>query len=254
LMRQTMELAEEHRVKESLQRAVLPARLPSIAGVELAARYLPADMPSLVGGDWYDAFRLPDGSLAVATGDVVGHDLDAAATMGQVRNALRAYAFGDDPPAEVLAQLNRLITGLGDNGMATALFGRVDPAQRVFRWSCGGHPPPLLIGASGARLLSSPAGIMLGAVPAARARYADAEVAVEPDDLLVLYTDGLIERRDIDLDEGFATLVRAGGDLRGQSADAVCTTLMHRLLPDQEHEDDVCLLVLRILPAAPPRP
>ena len=97
LMRQTMELAEEHRVKESLQRAVLPARLPSVAGVELAARYLPADMPSLVGGDWYDAFCLPDGSLAVATGDVVGHDLDAAATMGQVRNALRAYAFSDDP-------------------------------------------------------------------------------------------------------------------------------------------------------------
>ena len=138
LMRQTMELAEEHRVKESLQRAVLPARLPPVAGVELAARYLPADMPSLVGGDWYDAFCLPDGSLAVATGDVVGHDLDAAATMGQVRNALRAYAFSDDPPAEVLARLNRLITGLGDNGLATALFGRIDPAQRMFRWACGG--------------------------------------------------------------------------------------------------------------------
>ena len=165
LMRQTMELAEEHRVKESLQRAVLPARLPSVAGVELAARYLPADMPSLVGGDWYDAFCLPDGSLAVATGDVVGHDLEAAATMGQVRNALRAYAFSDDPPAEVLARLNRLITGLGDNGLATALFGRLDPAQRMFRWSCGGHPPPLLIGAAGVRLLSCPAGVMLGRRP-----------------------------------------------------------------------------------------
>ena len=249
LMRQTMELAEEHRVKESLQRAVLPARLPSVAGVELAARYLPADMPSLVGGDWYDAFCLPDGSLAVATGDVVGHDLDAAATMGQVRNALRAYAFSDDPPAEVLARLNRLITGLGDNGMATALFGRIDPAQRMFRWSCGGHPPPLLIGAAGVRLLSCPAGVMLGAVPAARARYADAHAAVEPDDLLVLYTDGLIERRDRDLDEGFAALARAAGDLHGQPAETVCATLMDRLLPDQEHEDDVCLLVLRVLPA-----
>ena len=141
LMRQTMELAEEHRVKESLQRAVLPARLPLVAGVELSARYLPADMPSLVGGDWYDAFGLPDGSLAVATGDVVGHDLDAAATMGQVRNALRAYAFSDDSPAGVLARLNRLITGLGDNGLATALFGRLDPTLRAFRWSCGGTRP-----------------------------------------------------------------------------------------------------------------
>src|SRR3954454_13081922 len=119
-----------HRLKNSLHRASLPPRLPLVAGVELAARYLPADMPSLVGGDWYDAFCLPDGSLAVATGDVVGHDLEAAAMMGQVRNALRAYAFSDDPPAEVLARLNQLITGLGDKGLATALFGRLNPAQR----------------------------------------------------------------------------------------------------------------------------
>jgi sigma-B regulation protein RsbU (phosphoserine phosphatase) len=247
LMRQTMELAEEHRVKESLQRAVLPARLPSVAGVELAARYLPADMPSLVGGDWYDAFRLPDGSLAVATGDVVGHDLEAAATMGQVRNALRAYAFSDDRPAEVLARLNQLITGLGDTGLATALFGRIDSTLRMFRWSSGGHPPPLLIGAAGVHLLSCPAGMMLGAVPAARARYADAHAVVEPDDVLVLYTDGLIERRDRDLDAGFAALARAADDLHGRPADAVCATLMDRLLPDQEHEDDVCLLVLHVL-------
>ena len=155
LMRQTMELAEEHRVKESLQRAVLPARLPAVAGVELAARYLPADMPSLVGGDWYDAFCLPDGSLAVATGDVVGHDLEAAAMMGQVRNALRAYAFSDDRPAEVLARLNRLVTGLGDNGLATALFGRHRPRAAhvplVVRWASaaavdrrGRRPPPVL--------------------------------------------------------------------------------------------------------------
>jgi phosphoserine phosphatase RsbU/P len=251
LMRQTMELAEEHRVKESLQRAVLPSRLPSVAGVQLAARYLPADMPSLVGGDWYDAFRLPDGSLAVATGDVVGHDLDAAATMGQVRNALRAYAFSDDPPAEVLARLNRLITGLGDNGLATALFGRIDPGQRMFRWSCAGHPPPLLIGAAGARLRFCPAGVMLGAVP--EAAFADVHASVEPDDVLVLYTDGLIERRDRDLDEGFAALTQAGDDLRGQAAETVCATLMDRLLPDQEHEDDVCLLVLRVLPPDTPR-
>jgi PAS domain S-box-containing protein len=253
LMRQAMELAEEHRVKESLQRAVLPARLPSVAGVELAARYLPADMPSLVGGDWYDAFCLPDGSLAVATGDVVGHDLEAAATMGQVRNALRAYAFSDDPPGEVLARLNRLVTGLGDNGLATALFGRIDPEQRMFRWACGGHPPPLLLGAAGVRLLFCPPGAMLGAVPTERVHYADAQAAVEPDDVLVLYTDGLIERRDRDLDDGFAALIRAAGDLRGRPAETVCSTLVDRMLPDQEHEDDVCLLVLRVLPPGRPR-
>jgi serine phosphatase RsbU (regulator of sigma subunit) len=89
---------------------------------------------------------------------------------------------------------------------------------------------------------------MLGAVPGSEACYADAQTALEPDDLLVLYTDGLIERRDSDLDEGFAALARAAADLRGQSAETVCATLMDRLLPDQEHEDDVCLLVLRVLP------
>jgi phosphoserine phosphatase RsbU/P len=122
----------------------------------------------------------------------------------------------------------------------------------VFRWACGGHPPPLLIGKAGAHLLSSPAGVMLGAVPAAR--YADVHSAVEPDDVLVLYTDGLIERRDRDLDEGFAALTRAAADLRGRPADTVCASLLDRLLPDQEHEDDVCLLVLRVLPADSPRP
>ena len=148
------------------------------------------------------------------------------------------------------ARLNRLITGLGDTGLATALFGCIDPAQRMFRWACGGHPPPLLIGASGVRLLSGPAGVMLGAFPAAR--YADAHAAVEPDDLLVLYTDGLIERRDRDLDEGFAALLRAAADLGGRPAATVCAALVDRLLPNQEHEDDVCLLVLRVLPSDAP--
>ena len=131
--------------------------------------------------------------------------------------------------------------------MATALFGRIDPALRTFHWSCGGHPPPLLIGAAGVRLLACPGGMMLGAVPTAR--YADAHTTVEPGDLLVLYTDGLIERRDRDLDEGSAALVRAAGDLRGRSAETVCATLTDRLLPGQEHEDDVCLLVVRVAPA-----
>ena len=117
-----------------------------------------------------------------------------------------------------------------------------------------GHPPPLLIGASGVRLLSCPAGVMLGAVPAAGARYADAGAAVEPGDLLVLYTDGLVERRDRDLDEGFAALARAAADLRGRTAETACATLMDRMLPDQEHEDDVCLLVLRLVPGEDRRP
>ena len=143
-----------------------PATLPEGPGFRLAARYLPADQPAMVGGDWYDAFCLPDESVALVVGDVVGHDLEAAATMGQMRNALRAYAFADGPPASVLGHLNRLADGLDDGGLATAAFGLLDVAGRTFRWAGAGHPPPLVIGTDGARFLPSPAGMMLGADPA----------------------------------------------------------------------------------------
>src|SRR4051812_10896083 len=201
LVRQTMELAEEHRVKESLQRAILPAALPTAPGVELAARYLPADRPSLVGGDWYDAFWLPGGLLAVAMGDVVGHDLDAAATMGQVRNSLRAYAFSEGTSAAVLTRLNALTTGLGDGGLATCVFGRLAPSRHSLWWASAGHLPPLLISPPGVRLLANPAGMMLGA--SAGTGFVDALAPLSQDDLVLLYTDGLIERRDRDLDAGF---------------------------------------------------
>src|SRR3954467_15918282 len=124
----------------------------------------------------------------------------------------------------------------------------------MFRLAIGGHPPPLLIRAPLESLLSCAAGVMLGAVPASRARYAGVLAVIEPDDLLVLYTDGLIERRDRDLDAGFAALAPAAEDLHGRPAETVCATLMDRLLPDQEHEDDVCLLVLHVLSPRSPRP
>jgi serine phosphatase RsbU (regulator of sigma subunit) len=239
-----MELAEEHRVKESLQRAVLPARLPPVTGVELAARYLPADMPSLVGGDWYDAFCLPDGRLVVAVGDVVGHDLVAAATMGQMRNALRAYAFSDGPPGSALGRLNALTAGLAEGALATAIYGLVDVERCTFSWAGAGHPPPLLITAEGPRFLDAPEGMMLGAEAAAT--YGDAVVRIPPDGALVLYTDGLVERRDRDLDEGGAALLEAAADLVGRSAEEICETLVARMLPGGGHEDDVCLLVVEL--------
>ena len=245
LLRQKLALAEEHRVKETLQRAVLPARLPERAGLRLAARYLPADQPSLVGGDWYDAFCLPDDTVAVAVGDVVGHDLDAAATMGQMRNALRAYAFADGPPATVLGKLNRLTSDLADGGLATAVYGRVDVDGCTFYWGNAGHPPPLVIGPNCVRLLPPPVGAMLGAD--AETRFTDVAVRLRAGDLLVLYSDGLIERRDIDLDAGFAALLAAADGLAGRSPEEVCTALVDRLVPASGHEDDVCLLVLELL-------
>ena len=245
LLRKKLELDEEHRVKETLQRAVLPARLPDAPGFRLAARYLPADRPALVGGDWYDAFMLADGTVALAIGDVAGHDLDAAATMGQMRNALRAYAFADGSPGRVLTLLNQLAGGLADSGLATAVFGRLDAGDGSFCWACAGHPPPLVIGAVGARLLSPPVGMMLGAD--ADAPYADAVVPLRSGDRLVLYSDGLIERRNSDLDADLAALLRAADDLGDRSPEEICAALLNRLVPPGGHEDDVCLLAVEWL-------
>ena len=245
VLHQQMALAEEHRLKETLQRAVLPASLPAGAGYRLAARYLPADQPAMVGGDWYDAFPLPDGTLGLAVGDVVGHDLEAAATMGQMRNALRAYAFTGEPPADVLRRLNRLVDGLDDGGLATAVFGVLDVAARTFRWAGAGHPPPMVIGGEGARLLPATVGMMLGADPGAA--FGDVTVALRPGDLLVLYSDGLVERRHSDLDSDLAQLLRTAEGLAGSSPDEVCAALVTQLVP-AGHEDDVCLLVLQVLP------
>lgn len=244
MLRQQLELQQEHRLNDTLQRAVLPGRLPGGSGYELAARYLPADRPALIGGDWYDAFGLPDGTVALAVGDVVGHGLEAAAAMGRLRNALRAYAILDGPPAAVLARLNTLSDLLAEGGLATAVFGLLDVGERTFRWASAGHPPPLLITATGPHLLTPPPGMMVGAAP--EVAYGDVVEPMAGGDLLVLYTDGLIERRSSDLDADTDALLAATADLAGRRADEVCDALITRLVPAAGPEDDVCLLVLRL--------
>ena len=112
----------EHRIAETLQRSLLPERLPEIDGVTMAARYLPAGRGAAIGGDWYDAVELKDGRVALVVGDVVGHGLRAAATMGQLRNACRAYALVEASPSEVVARLNRLVATSGEDAMATVLY------------------------------------------------------------------------------------------------------------------------------------
>jgi PAS domain S-box-containing protein len=244
MLRQQLELQQEHRLNDTLQRAVLPGRLPTGPGFRLAARYLPADRPSLVGGDWYDAFVLPEGTVALAVGDVVGHGLAAASTMGQMRNALRAYAFADGPPAAVLDRLNTLAVQLAEGGLATAVLGLLDADRRTFRWANAGHLPPLVIAATGPRLLTPPRGAMIGAD--GEAAYGDALEQLADGDLLVLYSDGLIERRASHLDADTDALLAAAADLAGSGAEQVCTELIARLLPATGHEDDVCLLVLEL--------
>jgi len=235
---------QEHRIAETLQRAVLPSRLPDVPGAEVAARYLPASAGVEVGGDWYDAFDLRDGRVGIVVGDVAGHGLRAAAVMGQLRNALRAYAVDGDDPHVVVDRLGRLLQEERDAPFATAIYGVYDPATGDLVLSNAGHPAPLLVTRRGVAPLGEATAPPLGV--SASPPGPDVRVRLEPDDLLVLYTDGLVERRTEHLDAGVARLVRC---LAAQRPDlpgaAVCDTVVRDVLRGAVQEDDVCVLALR---------
>lgn len=218
--------------------------------LEIEARYQPADDALQVGGDWYDAFPLPDGELGIAVGDVAGHDLAAATTMGQLRSMLRALAYDDPDPAAVLTRLDRLAVDLRITSFTSLLYGRLrhDPAtsRTELVWSNAGHPPPLLIAADGTtQLLTDAAGLVLGVAPGIVRRSACA--AIPAGATLLLYTDGLIEERRHSLDEGLRQLtviIRAAAAL---PLKALCDELLIRR--SQGTEDDIALLALRQSPA-----
>ena len=243
--------ARQHTVAELLQRTLLPARLPEVPGLELAARYLPAADDTRVGGDWYDVVLLPHGRVGVAIGDVVSRGVRAAAVMGQMRTALRAYALDGDGPGPVLDRLDRLVRGFGEREMATVAYGVMDPPARTLRLAVAGHLPPLRVSASGEvglidALRSRPIG-----VTAAR-RYEELEVELEPGETLVLYTDGLVERRGESIEDGLAALSQAASAIVGSSADEACDRLLAASGVDAV-ADDVALLAIRLLAATTER-
>lgn len=231
----------ERKVSHTLQLGLLGGALAEAEGLELAAAYRAGTAALDVGGDWYDAFRLPDGSLVLVVGDVVGHGLDAAIVMGQLRGAVRALAPGCEP-ARLLEQLDLFVETLPDAGMATIAYVVLDPASGAFRYACAGHPPPLLVSASGeSRFLwdgrSAAIGSMLGL------ERADAADALEPDETLVLYTDGVVERRSESLDVGLERLALAAtAQLRPER---LVEHVPDVLLEGQTQDDDVCLLAVR---------
>ncbi len=192
-------------VVEALQQAVLPERLPSIPGIELSARYEPARGGAGVGGDFYDVFHLPSGRVALAVGDAAGHGVRAGALMGQLRNALRAYAFQERGPLLTLRSLSELIGGLEPDAFATAFYAEFDPVTGEFSWANAGHPPPLLaVPGEMSRYLDGPTSPPLGI-------FADFEVSgdsvvVPPGGGVLIYTDGLIERRHRDISDCLAAL------------------------------------------------
>ncbi|WP_299959512.1 SpoIIE family protein phosphatase [uncultured Modestobacter sp.] len=243
---------------EALQRSLLtePAQPDHL---EVAVRYLPAASLAQVGGDWYDAFLLGDGRTTLVIGDVTGHDRHAAAAMAQVRNVLRGVAHSMlGSPAAVLSALDRAMQDLAVDALATAVLATVEqgPAEaaagrRLLRWSNAGHPPPLLIGPDGGVVvLERDPDLLLGLDPAVE--RTDHTLLLEPGTTVLLYTDGLVERRGSTLDEGTAWLVEVVGACGGRPLDELCDRLLAELAGSVE--DDVALLAVRAHPVDRPRP
>ena len=240
--------AERRSRAEVLQRSLLP-RLPEVEGLLVRGRYLPASREESVGGDWYDVVVRPDGDVALVIGDVAGHDVVAAATMGQVRGLLRAFVWDrpEAPPA-LVSRLERALPGLGVEGLATLVLARVgarDPATgtRRLRWTNAGHPPPLLLlPDGGTRLLSSPPDLLVGLLPdVVRAEHS---VDVPAGSTLLLYTDGLIEHRGRSLAGGVERARAVLGRCAGLPPAQLLDTLLTELLGGHA-EDDCALLAVR---------
>jgi GAF domain-containing protein/anti-sigma regulatory factor (Ser/Thr protein kinase) len=239
--------ASQRGVAETLQRSLLPESLPDIPGLLTAARYLPGGPGVEVGGDWYDVFVLPSGEVALAMGDVVGHGVPAASLMGQVRNALRAFALEGHGPAVLVTRLNDLLTELGTGDqMATLLFAIYDAEQACLTMVNAGHPPPLLVTPDGSvTFLEEGASVPLGAM--SRPTYRQATVPLPPGALLLMYTDGLVETRDTPLDDGLTALRRSILD-GPDDLEALCDHIIEAGLAGRGNEDDVALLALRAIP------
>ena len=237
----------EHRIAETLQRSLLPQTLPDIPGVALAVRYVPATTDMEVGGDWYDVIPFPDGRVGLAIGDVAGHGLRAASTMGQLRLALRAYAVEEESPAGVVARLHDMVRTLAMEDMATLHYLVFDPDSGTITFANAGHLPPLLITGSGrASYLEHHLAPPLGAM--SHADHVESTGRVPPGSTLLLFTDGLIERRGVSLRDSLERL-RLVAEAGEADLEALCDHVLASLL-EKEVADDVALLAFRPLSLA----
>ncbi|MGY1692680.1 PP2C family protein-serine/threonine phosphatase [Geodermatophilus sp. SYSU D01105] len=241
------------KVAETLQRSMLTPP-PQPDDLQIAVRYVPASSTMHVGGDWYDAFQQPDGATLLVIGDVVGHNVDAAATMGQLRSILRGIAYDrQEEPARILTRVDSVLTGLHLGALATALIARIEqtPEQaregrRTLRWSSAGHLPPLLLCADGTvRVLHSRPETLLGA-ESTRPRT-DWVAAVDPGDTLLFYSDGLVEQGRSSIDDGTDRLVRVVEEVGVAPVDELCDALLTRIVGSRP-DDDVAIVAVRCDP------
>ncbi len=243
------QFAQGRQLVETLQRSLLPERLPRHPHVELAARYLPSGLAPQVGGDWYDALELDSDRTAVMIGDVVGHGVRAATTMSELRNALRAFAVEGHSPGEALHQLDRLVhVTLGPGMVATVLVVVIDVASGTVTVAASGHPPPALRDADGnVRMLDSDSAPPLGVdhrIPPKEAQY-----PIRPGETLLLFTDGLVERRREPINIGYRRLREAFASAPAD-VEAICDHVLERTIIEQASHDDVALLVVRLVKQA----
>ncbi|MEV4561529.1 SpoIIE family protein phosphatase [Kitasatospora sp. NPDC049285] len=242
--------AERSRLALQLQHAIMPpARGPFVLhDLRTAVRYRPAEKDHLVGGDWYDAFALPSGQVLLCVGDVAGHGIEAATGMVALRNALRGLAATGAGPGQLLTWLNSVTHHLTDSVTATAICGLYDPGTRRLRWARAGHLPPVLLRDGRACTLPQPGGILLGALD--QADYEEEQIDLRPDDVLVMYTDGLIERRDESLQASLSGLLALSEQSRGARGDGAADIEAHldHLLrySAADTDDDTCLVGISI--------
>ncbi|WP_063726554.1 SpoIIE family protein phosphatase [Streptomyces sp. RTd22] len=231
--------AERNRLALQLQRAIMPSsHVPvAIAGLHVAVRYRPAEEGHLVGGDWYDAVVLPRKKVLLAVGDVAGHGIEAATGMVVLRNALRGLATTGAGPAQLLGWLNTVTHHLTEQVTATVVCGVYDPQTRVLDWARAGHPPPVLIHEGTAAALPLPGGILLGAV--AEAEYEERRLGLVPGDRLLMYTDGLIERRDRSVEKALEQLLATVGAATPELGEHLDVLLTHAR---SDTDDDTCLI------------
>ena len=234
-------LAQERHVTLELQRAILPLHEEpfDLPGLRAVVRYLPASHDSRVGGDWYITAEMPGGHVLLAIGDVGGHGLAAAAGMARLRGALAGLAITGSPPERLVGWLNDLVHHVDAEHTASVVAGYFDPPTRVLTWAQAGHPPPVLVRNGKAETLSQPVGVLLGA---GRSGYEAASLVLQPEDLLLLYSDGLIERRDRPLEEGLATLTAAASG--NSDPEQVITAVLDKI--GSATEDDTCLVALQV--------
>ncbi|WP_151478651.1 ATP-binding SpoIIE family protein phosphatase [Streptomyces albicerus] len=236
-------------VAETLQDSMLPHIAPRMAGCDIATRYLPGTLLGRVGGDWFDSVKLPGSRTALVVGDVMGHGLNSAAMMGQLRTAVQTMAALDLPPAQLLRNLDDLAQRLGEHYLATCLYAVYDPIASELEIANAGHIPPVLVRAEDGRsdLLDLPTGapIGVGGVP-----FESVRVRVAPGDRLVMCTDGLVEVRGEDIGVGLATLCESAAH-PAASMDDACDTIIRALNTRGGRKDDVALLMARLNGIAP---